>query len=125
MDLASETQTRHWALVRRSVLLCTGLWCVGLGIGLVAILVDADMLASTHTAALFMIIGVIVLPALTLLAVRHDTKAKSQTANTQGFDNNVFTDRLVVSHSKHDRLTKHGVHVNARSSRTDTHTKVA
>ena len=121
-----STHDRVWAKGRRIGLTCTGIWCVGLGIGLIGTLVGTDMLGSTNTAALLMIVGVIMLPALTLAAIRQDRKVVGRVAGTQYAETKAFVDRGVVVHDRHERVQRHSTHT-ARSMHPESeqHNKVS
>ncbi|MBL4591334.1 MAG: hypothetical protein JKY96_05180 [Phycisphaerales bacterium] len=124
MNLSRTKQDILWARIRRGMLAATGIWCVAFGIGLIGTLVDTGMLSSTNTTALLMIVGVIVLPAATLLTLRQDTKVLGR-IGTQRDDAKAFTERPVIAHRRHDRSLRHTVHAPSRAGHTDTHTKVA
>jgi hypothetical protein len=117
---------RLWAQGRRISLLFTGVWCVGLGIGLIGTLIGADLLAATNTSALLMIVGVITLPALTLAAICQDQRTTKRSNLAQDVNNNVFIDRDVVVHNRHDRANRSMTHaVRSAQSESEIHSKVA
>ncbi len=125
--MRSESATdRLWPRARRIGLVCTGIWCVGLGVWLAGTLIGSSTLASTNTAVLLMIVGVIVLPAVTLIALRQDRKVARRAASMQLVDDHVFTGREVVAHDRHDRAQRHTTHaIRSASTESETGAKVA
>ncbi|MGV6815595.1 MAG: hypothetical protein ACWA5W_11405 [Phycisphaerales bacterium] len=61
-----------WSRFRRGVLVCIGSGCVVLGLTLMVTLVRPETLMTLSTAQLGGIIGFVVLPGLTMLAIRYD-----------------------------------------------------
>lgn len=102
------SKEKSWARIRRITLVGTGVWCVGFGIAMIGALVATGTLGSTNTAALSMIVGVIVLPAVTLLAIHMDRRVVRRVSRDQSTE--FALDRGVVMHGRHDRSTKHGNH---------------
>lgn len=101
---------RAWARVRRAALIGTGVWCVGFGIAMIGLLIATGSLGTTNTAALFMIVGVIALPAMTLLAIQMDRRTLGRVSACSGPEQEFVLDRAVVSHDRHDRSVKHANH---------------
>lgn len=116
----SRRQERVWMRVRRGALLGTGVWCVGLGVGLGGALVGNKALASTNTAALMMIVGVIVLPACTLVAIVQDRRVARRRNELQLAESKVFGDRGSIVHERHDRATRHGSAMGRGESEAET-----
>ncbi len=65
-----------WPRVRRGAMVGAGLWCVVLGVGVTAALVDSGSLARTGTLTLMGAVGMLVLPGLTFVALRVDSRER-------------------------------------------------
>lgn len=107
---------RIWTRVRRWALIATGVWCVALGIALGGVLIGTQTLASTNTAALMMIVGVIVLPACTMFAIHQDRRIARRVSRMQGAENKAFASRDSVVHDRHHRATRHNTHTTRTSA---------
>lgn len=62
-------------VLRRAALVGVGLGCIGLGAALVWLIVRPDVIWSVATSELVIVVGLLVLPVLTALAMRADAKA--------------------------------------------------
>jgi hypothetical protein len=65
-----------WPRVQRGAMVGAGLWCVVLGVGVTAALVDSGSLARAGTVTLLGAVGMLVLPGLTLVALRVDGRER-------------------------------------------------
>ncbi|MFK7885196.1 MAG: hypothetical protein AB8F26_13560 [Phycisphaerales bacterium] len=74
---------KWWKRGRRAALVIAALWCVILGIGVTASLIDRGTLANTGTFTLLGAIGMLVLPGLTAIALRIDAKERRRMATVQ------------------------------------------
>lgn len=105
---SEDQKEKTWARIRRIALVAIGVWCAGFGIAMIGVLITTDTLGSTNTAALSMIVGVILLPALTLVMIHLDRRVLRRVSK----DQQAALDRSVVAHTRHDRSTKHAAHTN-------------
>lgn len=67
---------RWWRRGRRWALAGAGLWCVVLGVGVTGTLVESGQLGRAGTLTLLGALGMLVLPGLTALAMRVDTRER-------------------------------------------------
>lgn len=65
-----------WPRVRRGALIGAGLWCLVLGVGVTASLVDSGSLGRAGTVTLLGAVGMLVLPGLTFVALRVDSRER-------------------------------------------------
>jgi len=86
--------------IRHGLLLTIGSGCVILGAVLVVTMIRPQNLSSLGTAELFVIVGLIVMPALTLLSVRHD-RSVLKTVVSGGYQHS--NPQVRVAHRAHDR----------------------
>jgi hypothetical protein len=70
--------------VRRGALIGAGLWCLVLGVGVTASLVDSGALGRAGTITLLGAVGMLVLPGLTLLAMRVDSRERRRMRTGSG-----------------------------------------
>jgi membrane protein implicated in regulation of membrane protease activity len=117
---SDEQRDKAWARFRRIALVAIGLWCAGFGVAMIGVLITTDTLGSTNTAALSMIVGVILLPALTLVMIHLDRRVLKRVTAEQ----ECTLDRAVVAHTRHDRSSKHTAHTN-RIAQNDSVSRVA
>jgi len=65
-----------WRLGRRGALVLAAVWCVVLGVGMTAVIVDRGSLGQTATPILLAVIAMLVLPGLTAIALRFDARER-------------------------------------------------
>ncbi len=65
-----------WCRVRLAAVVCAGLWCVVLGAGVTGALVEHGSLGRAGTLTLLGAVGMLVLPGLTFVALRVDSRER-------------------------------------------------
>lgn len=95
------------ARIRRGLLVFIGGSCMVLGIVLMITMVRPETLGSLRTAELWAIVGLIVMPAFTMLCVRYDL-AIVKTAKPASYQQISTPSR--VAHTAHDRGSRSAHH---------------
>ncbi len=72
-----------WPRVRRGAMVGAGLWCVVLGVGVTAALVESGSLGRAGTLTLLGAVGMLVLPGLTFVALRVDSRERRRMLATE------------------------------------------
>ena len=105
-----------WTRVKRGLLVAIGCGCVVLGCVLVVTMVRPEMLQTTSTLELGVIVGLVGLPSLTIVSIWFDRSVVSR-ARTAGCAQN-YTNNDSVVHA----LVAHGAH--SRGIRVAHHTRI-
>lgn len=96
-----------WMRIRRGLLLVVGSGCVVLGMVLVITMIRPETLSTLGTAELGAIVSLVLLPIITLLAVRYERSTLSRSKRTNYREISIENDeRDPVSHAAHDRSDK-------------------
>lgn len=88
---------RWWKRARRVALVVAAVWCIVLGIGVTATLAADGSLAQAGTPTLLAAAGMLILPGLTALALRLDSRERFRMDLCKG-----KPATGVVSHAAHD-----------------------
>lgn len=113
-----------WSRVRRGVLTAIGVGCFVLGMVLIATLIRPDTLQQLSTLELCAMVGLITLPALTLLSIRYDRKTVRYRAS-RGYQSDATRAQLIgdpigrtnhatqITHEAHKRTMRGAQHLRA------------